>query len=310
MQTDGHAVLDTSNVPAAMQKIFADVGSYYLLSYYSTNPRLDGRFRRIRVEVKRPDVEVRARPGYLAPTEAEARAAGGGTPDAGRCQRAAADRDAGARCHRARPRQPAGAHPGGRRRRHHPRHCRARCRHREAAGMDFRRHVEGSPSNRSAPWAQPGRRLANHHARDRARPAQHSHRRHHRTAAAGRYSVRAELTPRSGRLPIQVTTFATVPAGCRAGWHWRIGAAARPEHRAGLCADRRPAIPPHRAAPHRSAVDRRGLYRRGRVLTREGQPLQLVANYSTRTDARGSILRLAKRRWRRWPPANTCSSCR
>ena len=60
----------------AMQKVFADVGSYYLLSYYSTNPKLDGRFRRIRVEVKRPDVDVRARPGYLAPTEAEARAAG------------------------------------------------------------------------------------------------------------------------------------------------------------------------------------------------------------------------------------------
>jgi hypothetical protein len=36
--------------------------------------KLDGRFRRIRVEVKRPDVDVRSRPGYLAPTEAEARA--------------------------------------------------------------------------------------------------------------------------------------------------------------------------------------------------------------------------------------------
>src|SRR6185503_20449312 len=76
LQTDGEAVLDTNDVSGAMQKVFADVGSYYLLGYYSTNQKLDGRFRRIRVEVKRPDVDVRSRPGYLAPTESEARAAG------------------------------------------------------------------------------------------------------------------------------------------------------------------------------------------------------------------------------------------
>ena len=33
-----------------------------------------------------------------------------------------------------------------------------------------------------------------------------------RPLTAGRYAVRAELTARNGRLPIQVTTFATVPA--------------------------------------------------------------------------------------------------
>ena len=32
-----------------------------------------------------------------------------------------------------------------------------------------------------------------------------------RPLTPGRYSVRAELTPRNGRVPIQVTTFATVP---------------------------------------------------------------------------------------------------
>ncbi len=44
---------------------------------YSTNAKLDGRFRRISVRVKRgPGIQVRARPGYLAPSEAEAAAAG------------------------------------------------------------------------------------------------------------------------------------------------------------------------------------------------------------------------------------------
>ena len=69
--TDGIAVLNTNNMQGAIERIVADTGSYYLLGYYSTNTRLDGRFRKITVRVKRPGVTVRARPGYLAPTEAE-----------------------------------------------------------------------------------------------------------------------------------------------------------------------------------------------------------------------------------------------
>src|SRR5205085_1037021 len=52
----------------------ADLSSYYVMQYYSTNTKLDGRFRSISVRVKRPGVQVRARPGYLAPTEAETKA--------------------------------------------------------------------------------------------------------------------------------------------------------------------------------------------------------------------------------------------
>ena len=78
-QTDGAVVLNTNDTGSALARILADTGSYYLMSYYSTNQKLDGRFRRITVRVKREGLEVRARPGYLAPTEAEARAAGGGT---------------------------------------------------------------------------------------------------------------------------------------------------------------------------------------------------------------------------------------
>lgn len=75
-QTDGAWVLGTNDTGGALERMLADTSAYYLLSYYSTNPKLDGRFRRITVKVTRPEVEVRARPGYLAPTEAEARAAG------------------------------------------------------------------------------------------------------------------------------------------------------------------------------------------------------------------------------------------
>src|SRR5688500_9955358 len=74
--TDGAVVLNTSDVKGGVARMMGDLGSYYLMSYYSTNTKLDGRFRRITVRVKRPGVQVRARSGYLAPTEAEARAFG------------------------------------------------------------------------------------------------------------------------------------------------------------------------------------------------------------------------------------------
>ena len=40
--------------------------AYYLLGYQSTNPAADGRWRRIDVKVKQPNVDVSARRGYLA----------------------------------------------------------------------------------------------------------------------------------------------------------------------------------------------------------------------------------------------------
>jgi VWFA-related protein len=75
-QTDGAWVLNTNQVADATARLLADTSSYYLLNYYSTNTRLDGRFRRITVRVKREGVEVRARPGYLAPNETDTRRAG------------------------------------------------------------------------------------------------------------------------------------------------------------------------------------------------------------------------------------------
>ena len=79
-QTGGVAVVNTNDTERWLQRALADTGTYYLLSYYSTNAKLDGRFRRITVRVNRENAEVRARPGYLAPTEAEARAGGADLP--------------------------------------------------------------------------------------------------------------------------------------------------------------------------------------------------------------------------------------
>jgi hypothetical protein len=40
--------------------------TYYLLAYHPTNATLDNTFRRVSVKVKRSQVSVRARPGYVA----------------------------------------------------------------------------------------------------------------------------------------------------------------------------------------------------------------------------------------------------
>ena len=69
--TDGLAVVNTNNLDQGFQRIVDDLTSYYLLGYYSTNTSLDGKVRTIKVKVKRPGVEIRARRGYRAPTPEE-----------------------------------------------------------------------------------------------------------------------------------------------------------------------------------------------------------------------------------------------
>jgi VWFA-related protein len=72
--TDGMAIVQTNDLEGRFRRIVADLSSYYLLGYYSTR-KMDGRFHAIRVRVKRPGVQVRARRGYLAPSAAEVAAA-------------------------------------------------------------------------------------------------------------------------------------------------------------------------------------------------------------------------------------------
>ena len=69
--TDGMAVVNSNDLDGGLRRISDDLTSYYLLGYYSSNAKLDGRFRSLKVRVKQPGVEVRARKGYRAATEAE-----------------------------------------------------------------------------------------------------------------------------------------------------------------------------------------------------------------------------------------------
>ncbi len=67
--TGGFAVVNTSQFGTAFDRIFEENSSYYMLGYYPTNRRRDGKFRKIDVRVNRPGVNVRARRGYLAPSD-------------------------------------------------------------------------------------------------------------------------------------------------------------------------------------------------------------------------------------------------
>ena len=69
--TDGLAILNTNDLDKGLTRISDDMSSYYLMGYYASNTKPDGRFRTITVRVKQPGVEVRARKGYRAPTEKE-----------------------------------------------------------------------------------------------------------------------------------------------------------------------------------------------------------------------------------------------
>jgi len=75
LNTDGIAVVDSNDLDKGLKRIADDLSSYYLIGYYSSNSKLDGSFRTIKVRVTRPGVDVRSRRGYRAATMAEITAA-------------------------------------------------------------------------------------------------------------------------------------------------------------------------------------------------------------------------------------------
>jgi hypothetical protein len=66
-ETGGFASVSSNDFSNAFRRIVDENSSYYVLGYYPTNERRDGRFRRIEVRLKRPGLAVVARKGYAAP---------------------------------------------------------------------------------------------------------------------------------------------------------------------------------------------------------------------------------------------------
>jgi VWFA-related protein len=79
--TDGRAVVDTNKLTEGLGQIVRDSSAYYLLGYTPVASHKDGKFHPISVRVKRPNVDVRARKGYWAPTLDDERRAANPTPD-------------------------------------------------------------------------------------------------------------------------------------------------------------------------------------------------------------------------------------
>jgi VWFA-related protein len=65
-ETGGFAVVNQNDLATAFERIVEDNSQYYLLGYYSSNERRDGRFRKIEVKVARPGLTVRSRKGYVS----------------------------------------------------------------------------------------------------------------------------------------------------------------------------------------------------------------------------------------------------
>lgn len=65
--TGGLAIVSTNDIGGGVRRIADDLSAYYLIGYYSTNTKRDGRLRRIEVKMRQPDIEVHARSSYRAP---------------------------------------------------------------------------------------------------------------------------------------------------------------------------------------------------------------------------------------------------
>jgi VWFA-related protein len=69
----GFAVVNTNSLSAGFARIVRENSSYYLLGYYSTNSRADGKPRRNEVRFSRRGMQVVYRGGYLAPRATDAK---------------------------------------------------------------------------------------------------------------------------------------------------------------------------------------------------------------------------------------------
>lgn len=64
--TGGFLVAETNDLAAAIERVGADVRTYYEIGYTPANRAADGAFRAIEVKLRRKGVSVRTRRGYVA----------------------------------------------------------------------------------------------------------------------------------------------------------------------------------------------------------------------------------------------------
>jgi len=64
--TGGQFIKNTNDISTGLGRIDNEIRSRYTLAYRSTDPNFDGSFRKIKVEVRRPEANVVARQGYYA----------------------------------------------------------------------------------------------------------------------------------------------------------------------------------------------------------------------------------------------------
>jgi VWFA-related protein len=64
--TGGRFVKNTNDIASGLDRIDAEIRSRYTLAYHSTDPNFDGSFRKVKIEVDRPNTSVLTRPGYYA----------------------------------------------------------------------------------------------------------------------------------------------------------------------------------------------------------------------------------------------------
>jgi VWFA-related protein len=68
-ETGGFTVSSVNNFDKALDRIVREHSAYYVVGYYPTNEKSDGKVRKHSVTVSRPDVQAVYRPSYTAPKE-------------------------------------------------------------------------------------------------------------------------------------------------------------------------------------------------------------------------------------------------
>lgn len=67
--TGGKAFLDNNDLSGVFTAVQRDTSAYYVLGYRSTNPEMNGKYRHVKVVVKRSDVKLEYRAGYYGPKD-------------------------------------------------------------------------------------------------------------------------------------------------------------------------------------------------------------------------------------------------